>query len=189
MSNPQDASSVRQLSPTAVAVAGWVLPGAGYWLLGDSRRAAAIGISIISLFVAGLLIGGVRVLEVPGYGTHGQRINATLFRDPNNPRNILERDGEEYTSEDAVWVMRAHPLDEIRNKPWSIAQVMTGPLSIVSAYGSVVASERPTVGGSPVGAKSHARVNEIGVLYTAVAGMLNLLAMIDAAHRATREPA
>ena len=43
-------------------------------------------------------------------------------------------------------------------------------------------------GGPPVGAKSHARVNEIGVLYTAVAGMLNLLAMIDAAHRAAREP-
>ena len=31
---------------------------------------------------------------------------------------------------------------------------------------------------------SHSRINEIGVLYTAVAGMLNLLAIIDAASRA-----
>jgi uncharacterized protein DUF6677 len=188
MSDPQDAASVRHLSPTTVAAAGWVIPGAGYWLLGDRVRAVVVGVTIIFLFVAGLLIGGVRVLEVPGYGTHGQRINAILLSDRNNPRTVVERDGEEYTGEDAVWVMRAHPLDEIRNKPWSIAQVMAGPLSIAGAYGSVVASERPTEGGPPLGAKSHARVNEIGVLYTAVAGMLNLLAMIDAAHRAAREP-
>ena len=39
-------------------------------------------------------------------------------------------------------------------------------------------------GGEPPGVVSHGRVNEIGVLYTAVAGMLNLLAIIDASHRA-----
>ena len=39
-------------------------------------------------------------------------------------------------------------------------------------------------GAEPPGAISHSRVNEIGVLYTAVAGMLNLLAIIDAASRA-----
>ena len=33
------------------------------------------------------------------------------------------------------------------------------------------------------------RVNEIGVLYTAVAGMLNLLAVIDASHRAAQAEA
>ena len=35
---------------------------------------------------------------------------------------------------------------------------------------------------------SHARVNEIAVLYTAVAGMLNLLVIIDSAARASRDP-
>jgi len=34
---------------------------------------------------------------------------------------------------------------------------------------------------------SHARVYEIGVLYTAVAGMLNLMAIIDSAYRASNE--
>ena len=33
-------------------------------------------------------------------------------------------------------------------------------------------------------AKSHSRLWEIGTLYTAVAGMLNLLAIIDSSHRA-----
>ena len=33
---------------------------------------------------------------------------------------------------------------------------------------------------------SHALSNEVGTLYTAVAGMLNLLTIIDAAYRAGR---
>ena len=39
--------------------------------------------------------------------------------------------------------------------------------------------------------KVKARIGEIGTLYTAIAGMLNLLAMIDAGHRAQhqKEPA
>jgi hypothetical protein len=35
--------------------------------------------------------------------------------------------------------------------------------------------------------KSHARLAEIGTLYTAVAGMLNLLAIIDSSYRASQE--
>ena len=41
-------------------------------------------------------------------------------------------------------------------------------------------------GGAPW---SHARVYEIGTLYTAVAGMLNLMAILDAAYRAANEGA
>ncbi len=185
MSKPQNASTGPTLSPTAVAAAGWLLPGAGYWLVGQRGRAITVGVTIIILFVAGLLIGGVRALEVPGYGTHGQRINVSIYRDRRN--RIVETSGDDLSDENGIWVIRAHPLDEIRNKPWSIAQVMTGPISIAAAYSSVAASARSGPGGAPLGAKSHARVNEIGVLYTAVAGMLNLLAMIDAAHRATQE--
>ena len=42
----------------------------------------------------------------------------------------------------------------------------------------------PDVAGA---AKAHVRVAEIGTLYTAVAGMLNLLVIIDAAHRVNRK--
>jgi hypothetical protein len=34
-----------------------------------------------------------------------------------------------------------------------------------------------------MGARSHARTNEIGSLYAAIAGMLNLLTIIDATSR------
>jgi hypothetical protein len=139
------------------------------------------------LFIVGLLIGGVRVLEVPGYGPHGQRLETVVFRDRQSElrENVVEENSDE-DQRDLGWVMRVHPIDEIRNKPWSIAQVMAGPLAVAAGAGAVIASERDVTTGLPIGARSHARVNEIGVLYTAIAGMLNLLAIIDASHRATQ---
>jgi hypothetical protein len=53
------------ISPGLAAVAAWALPGLGYWLIGQRGRGVIVCVSVISLFVLGLLIGGVRVLEVP----------------------------------------------------------------------------------------------------------------------------
>ena len=62
--------------------------------------------------------------------------------------------------------------------------VLAGPMDVAASVLSVWAS-RPQPGLAVArGARSHARTAELGVLYTAVAGMLNLLAIIDSAHRA-----
>jgi hypothetical protein len=175
---------VSRRSPATVAALGWLIPGAGYLLLGDRARGLTVGITVAVLFIGGLLIGGVRVLEVPGYGPHGQPLEAVVSRDRQH-ENLVEENSDD-NQRDLGWVMRIHPIDEIRNKPWSIAQVMAGPLAVAAGAGAVIASERDAATGLPVGARSHARVNEIGVLYTAIAGMLNLLAIIDASHRATQ---
>ena len=140
--------------PFLVALAGWLLPGAGYWLIGHRARGVTVGVTVVLLFAFGLLVGGVRVLEVPFYDRNGKETNRDL-------------------------------LDEVRAKPWSIAQVMSGSAAIAGGAASVWAST-PDAEGVTRGEESHARVNEIAVLYTAVAGMLNLLAVIDSAHRAGR---
>jgi hypothetical protein len=154
--------------PVIAGIAAWLLPGLGYWLIGEKARGITVGVAVITLFVMGLLIGGVRVLEVPTFDHYGRPVrDASLSA-------------------------------EVRSKPWSIAQVMAGPVAIVSGAISVDASrpndsmpidEYPASGSMigthlPLGSESHSRVNEIAVLYTAVAGMLNLLAIIDTAHRA-----
>jgi hypothetical protein len=151
--------------PVLVGAAQWLLPGLGYWLLGQRARGVTIGVTILLLFVMGLLIGGVRVLEVPTYGHNGEPL-------------------------DVPW------LQDVRAKPWSVAQVMVGPVGIGAAALSVYASRREPASpaeaagailartGPVRGSESHARTNEIAVLYTAVAGMLNLLAVIDATYRA-----
>lgn len=123
-----------------VAVAGWILPGAGYWLIGQRSRALTVGISILILFALGMLIGGIRVVEAPpGYS-----------------------------------------LPMILQRPWYIGQILAGPVTLLC---NTLASNW-TASGAPY---SHARVYEIGTLYTAIAGMLNLMAIIDAAYRASNE--
>jgi hypothetical protein len=142
-----------------VAIAGWLIPGAGYWLIGQRSRALATGITVIAIYLAGLMIGGVRVIEVPGYDERGRHVNVELVGSPQ-----------------PVWILVGAPMQEIKSKPWSIAQVLAGPLGIASGFASVASAGIASI--------SHTPVNEAGTLYTAVAGMLNLLAIIDAAHRA-----
>ena len=177
-----------KVSPPLAALATWVVPGGGYWLLGHRARALTVGITVILLFVVGLLIGGVRALEVPGWDDGGANIRLVLERrfDEKQEWVRVRPDQEPYYSRGA-WVMARNPLSELRAKPWYIAQVLAGPITIASSAASVWAStdpDGPDGDLQPPGATSHGRVNEIGVLYTAVAGMLNLLAMIDASHRA-----
>lgn len=158
-------------SPVLVAVASWMVPGMGYWMIGDPVRGLTIGVTVVLLFVAGLLIGGVRVIDVPGFNSIGQPIR----------ERVLDRQ--------PVSIMRTNPWQEIKVKPWSMAQVLAGPVAIIGGAGSVMAAQPTTNrdrGTTSIADVSHTPVNEAGTLYTSVAGMLNLLAIIDAAYRASR---
>lgn len=156
---------VRTVPPPLVALAGWLVPGAGYWVIGQRARGLVVGVTIVLLFLSGLLIGGVRAMEVPAYDQYGR-----------------------YAAPQRGWVR------ELAQRPWFLAQVLTGPIGLGGAAASNWAA-RPAEDrnmasgyGEPRGALSHGRINEIAVLYTAVAGLLNLLAIIDAAHRAALPP-
>lgn len=169
-------------SPPLVALAGWLLPGAGYFLLGQRSRGMVVGVTILLLFSLGLLIGGVRVLEVPGFDSSGKKVMVTpMGKKPDSKTNKLEATGE------PRWVLYASPLGEIRNKPWSVPQVLSGPVSLAAAAWSVwAAGPDPQHPNRPRGQQSHARINEIGSLYLSIAGLLNLLSIIDASHRAAQ---
>jgi hypothetical protein len=115
-----------------VALCGWLIPGAGYWMIGQRVRAAIICIVVLLMFAAGTLIGGIAVVSAP-----------TQF----SPGAILD-------------------------KPWFIGQVLAGPVSIAAAA---------KASGTNPADSSTSRSWELGTLYTAIAGMLNLLALMDAA--------
>jgi len=134
-----DARSDRSTwSAPLVALAGWVIPGAGYYLIGHKARGLIVLGGVLFLFVGGMLIGGAGVVDAPSLSGSGSM------------------------------------LGRVFQKPWFIGQVLAGPISII---GALIA---------PHVEQSHARVFEIGTLYTAVAGMLNLMTIIDASHRASR---
>jgi hypothetical protein len=189
-------------SPPLVALAGWLLPGAGYFLIGQRGRAVGTGITIILLFIAGLLIAGIRVIEVPGFDATGERrmIPVTVMvTDPRTQTTRPEQLRDRHTGEPLeAWVLTESPLSEIRDKPWSVPQALAGPIAVVSAIASVDAAaidpakpKRDADGRSvpradlSYGAVTHARINEIGSLYLSVAGLLNLMVIIDSTWRAS----
>lgn len=145
------------LPPPLIALVGWLVPGGGYLLLRQYARGLTVGITILLIFVLGLLIGGIRVIDVPGFDDAGTR---------------RERNGQ--------WMLTAAPVAEIANKPWYVPQILAGPATLLAGQLSLHAARNRV---DP----SHARIRDIGTLYTAVAGMLNLMALIDAAHRAGKE--
>jgi hypothetical protein len=177
---PVDSRKALIPPPPLVAIAGWLIPGLGYWLIGQKARGATIGVTILLMFVAGLLIGGVRtvdttLIESAEQKTERARDDAYRAREVED-QNRRVPDGEQQPPYRAPSL-----LARTLQKPWFIGQAMAGPVAIATSYVGV------TWGGPGGAPYSHARVYEIGVLYTAVAGMLNLMAVIDAAYRASNE--
>jgi len=138
--------TVENFSPPLVALAGWLVPGAGYWLIGQKKRAITVGVAIVAIFIVGILISGIRVVEAP---------------DMNATGNLLQK---------------------ILTKPWFIGQVLNGPIGIAAAW----VSDQLAQSTQYHAIEAKARLAEIGTLYTAVAGMLNLLTIIDSSHRAAQ---
>ena len=204
-----------------VALCGWLVPGAGYLLIGEIGRSVTIGCTIIALFVAGLLLGGVRVIEVPGFNVETgekQMVQPSVtvkdavgreavvpaqepMLDPTTHRPMLTANGQQrMMNVPKKWVMDMSITSEIREKPWSVPQVLAGPIAIAGGWASIKAAEidpktskiDPVTGmpdpktGSQYGATAHARINEIPSLYLSVAGLLNLMAIIDCTWRASQ---
>lgn len=104
-----------------------LLPGLGHVVLGRAKRGGLIFVGVMGLFLGGMLIGGIDVID-------------------------RQRD---------FW--------------WFVLQAGVGPLAYVvdSLHQSRFASD-PLM-------QSLGRVNEVGSLYAGLAGLVNLIAVIDAA--------
>ncbi|BAM03226.1 DUF6677 family protein [Phycisphaera mikurensis] len=136
---PRDRPLAQHLLAAAVA---WGFPGLGHLLLGRTHRGLVLAVAITTLFLAGLLIGGVAVVD-----------------------------------------RRDHPA-------WFISQALVAPAFLVDAHHQKLRDRAVRAVNRPGGeaavaayAPSFGRSQEQGTLYTAAAGLLNLLAILDVAHR------
>ncbi|MEL7237665.1 MAG: DUF6677 family protein [Planctomycetota bacterium] len=154
---PVDPLKATRYPAPVIALAGWLLPGLGYVLIGETRRGLIAGAAILVLFFAGLLVGGVRVVDVPGFDDDGNR--------------VMLADGR--------WSLTAAPHRAVLGKSWYAGQILAGPVTLAASVASVQAASS----GYPQGT---AHLEEISTLYCAVAGMLNLVVLMDAAHRAVQ---
>ena len=187
-----------QVSPVLVGVCAWLVPGAGYFLIGQRTRAITVCATIIALFLLGIVIGGIRIMDPPGWGEYG--FMDQLIQQYDKARQGM---GQDYTriepnsaeqagdprmddkDQPAGPALLREPVAELGDKPWYVGQILCGPLTLAASAISVSAAHptanAPMQEGWPA---SHSRSWEIGALYTAVAGMLNLLVIIDSTSRA-----
>lgn len=132
----------------AAAVAGWLFPGLGHFLLGQRRRGVILAISISLLWIGGLTLGGISVID-----------------------------------------RKTHPA-------WFIGQMLVSPSVLVNYYHVRLRAELP---GEPQPQTSpnqppppyepsFSHVHEEGTLCTALAGLLNLLAIMDVVYRDPTDP-
>jgi hypothetical protein len=158
-----------RVSPFLVVLMGWILPGAGYWLIGQRTRGIVAGLTILFTFLAGTFIGGIRVVDVPGYAEGGQKFALA------GGRKVML--GSPTRRGAPRWALLSHPMPTVLEKPWYIGQILAGPVALVASYYSLEAARSQVP-------KATAHVAEFGTLYCAIAGMLNLLIIIDSAARA-----
>ncbi len=146
-------------SPMVVAIAGWILPGMGYVVLGQTWRGVVAGTTILLLILMGIFIGGIRVIELPGFDNAGKRVVV-----PGTDQ----------------WVLTARPVPTLMEEIWFMPQLLNGPVTLLAGRQSLAL----TRSGSAM--KMHGRLDDIGILYVAIAGVLNLIIIIDSAHRASK---
>lgn len=136
-----------------------ILPGAGHWYQGQLKRAMLVAGGVLGLFFGGLLIGGIDVVD--------SRQDRLWFMG-----QVLV--GPVALATDYVHQNHFKALDPVTGqprspKPGEVKDPSTGQWVVGPA------------GSRPPMSKSLAKMNEIGILYCTIAGMLNLIVVIDAA--------
>ncbi len=177
------------IQPVA-ALAACVFPGAGHAYLGETRRAVLIACGVLGLFFGGIFIGGVDVVDRKedfvwflGQGLVGPIAFGTDYYHQNHLK-VLNTNGTRRSAE---------PF-EVRDPKTGLAATArrpeTGePLPLMTSDGQYMINPKtgqPLMGSvesRPPNSKSVGRVNELGTLMSAVAGMLNLICVVDASYR------
>ncbi|MFN0133798.1 MAG: DUF6677 family protein [Phycisphaerales bacterium] len=162
-----------QFAPLA-AFAAWLLPGAGHYLHGQTRRAALIAIGILGTTIMGLLIGGIDSVDrrEDSIWFAGQVLVGPIVIGVDHINQTYGKVRDRVNERTRAGV---RPVDKFRTpRPDEVRDPATGQARAARP------DEKPFI------SKSIGRMNELGTLFIAVAGMLNLIAIIDAGMHAPR---
>ncbi len=168
---PADPSPPDRFQPVA-ALLSLVFPGAGHLYLGFTQRALLIAGGVLGLFFGGVLVGGIDSIDAnedriwfigqalvgpTAFGVN--HINQTFFKG---------------------WVLDPRTNRSLLRAPRPGEGIAT------EEFGPGRTRRVLTAGGTPPITKSLGRASELGTLMAALAGMMNLLVMIDAAYSCRR---
>lgn len=152
-------------------IAAILFPGAGHAVRGEWGRGGLIALGILGLFFGGILIGGIDVVD---------------------------------RQEDGVWFIGqalvgpvAFGTDYVHRQYFKVKLTVDEPLrglrkgdlrSADPTEGRDPATGAPVANQPPPNIKSISKVNELGTLFATIAGMLNVMVILDAAFPASRRP-
>lgn len=154
-----------EFEPVA-ALCAVLIPGAGQWYLGERSRGILAAVGVLGLFLGGLLIGGISVVD--------RRENLVWFV------------GQALVGPAAFGVDYAH------QNYFKVIDPATGRVRSANpdeARGPGGRAIKAGPGQSPPYNKPLGRVAELGTLFCTIAGMLNLIVILDAAWHAPRDHA
>lgn len=151
--NTSQAPSSPLFRPASL-VAAIVLPGLGHFIGGERLRGVLIAVGVLGLFFGGMLIGGIDVID---------------------------------SREDRVWFFgqalvgpTAFAVDWAHQTQFKVIDPNTRQLRTAYPGEGRDANGMAVAGGTPPNIKSINKVNDIGTLYATIAGMLNLICILDA---------
>lgn len=162
-----------------------VFPGLGHFYLGQVRRGALVTGGVMGLYLTGLLIGGIQCVD--------RRDNYIWFLGQSlvGPMTF----GLDYVHQEHLKVIgpdartgverRREPYPNEARDPTTGRAIgivpMNGVPTAKTADGRTIAPAYPTY------VKAVPRSNELGTLFTTIAGFLNVIVVIDAAFGARAE--
>lgn len=169
-------------------VAGLALPGLGHALLGQPRRAACIALGVLGLFFGGLLLGGVDTIDSREdrlwFYVHAFVGPLTFGADWLNQNHFKAWAMEPDPRGRLVPVHRSAYPGEVRVAGAQDGDVPFPQLNQWPQWGRSGMFEGPSGAGKSVG-----KVNEVALLMVSLAGMLNLVAVLDALFNRRRREA
>ncbi|GMV26368.1 MAG: hypothetical protein AMXMBFR58_23990 [Phycisphaerae bacterium] len=165
-------------------VLAFLFPGLGHVAQGQFKRGVLISIGLIGLFFGGLLVGGIDVVDKRedrlwflAQGMFGPLAFGVDYVHQNHFK-VLDRGDAAQRIGPSI---RTAVPGEVRDPAAGFFQVAPPKKAAVDpATGEVE---------PPPNIKSLAKVNELGTLFCAVAGMMNLIVIIDAAFPRARRRA
>lgn len=161
----------------------FLFPGLGHVAQGQRRRGVLIGTGLLGLFAGGLLVGGIDVVD---------RREDRLWFFAQGLIGPLAF-GADYLHQNHFKVLE--PADRARRTPATPRSALPGetrdPVASFFTLAPPMATAPDASTGrvaSPPNIKSIGHMNELGMLFCGVAGMMNLIVMIDAAFPRSRRP-
>lgn len=138
----------------ASLIAAVLFPGAGHFIAGERKRGVLTGVGVLGLFFGGMFIGGIDVID---------------------------------SKEDRIWFAgqaligpTAFAVDWVHQNKFKVIDPATKALRSADPDEGRGANGVAVKGGTSPNQKSINKVNDLGTLYATLAGLMNLIVILDA---------